>query len=921
MKLYSLVTIDPVDHLPTSPLLRHQQQQQQQQHHSRRPSITSLARSPPPLSFSKSPKRRMRSPPRTSAAKTTHHASSSSRRPSPYAGPRSSSERRLPSLFDRIKAALEAPRQPAMTIDTSAPAAPSRSPIQTSPDLWSDNPSPFASAVRSTTSAETRFHNQHYYNHEPSHNGPLYFDYPPPPPPPPTLYGMPVSVACKRAYLGQHLGIRQSLKRLQAEDAGTVEHRTIAFSTHLTVSRWESSSAPAQDSAPADLTTASGPTKAVTQAGDTASHPPASPSTSKVTAEELADHEAGLSSDQQERGAQVQLLQQQQLQHRDVHTENSNRPGPEDQLQPPRTASSSSANPVQSNPLLLLANYIRHILTLTADNSALHNQATVIHRRLTVLHAQRQQQQQLQQQHAAAQNANHTHAHTNTNTYNNSSASTSTAYSYQTPNISNSDGHAGMTSPRSRTIGPVTPRRNSRSFQDHSHSLPSPMSAGPGPFRTESSLAAKRHRQTSEYHDYQTRRHLHHQPQQQIGNVPDLWSLSSTDRRGSMLLPSPTSPTFRNEGRNNSLAAKRSTISSPIPSPSVTPRFSPLVKVPFQNLTLTLALIYVDRLKAKYPEAKGEPGCSHRLFLVAYIIAAKYRCSVEIETLLQEQQSLSSASASPSSSPRMDLQPEICGPNGEYLGGRDADDCGEMLPIKEEVSMESPEELRQQNRVALEEKIWEARSRAELIFSNYEWIRLLSLGSFFSPPPRPSSTTTMADTVSPPPPSPPLSPSMPPTVPSTAATTPLSPSMTTPGAQTQNAVLQFAPLPTAAALGSASSSAAAAGSCATLSCGIFANSSEERAKRTTSTPEETFPARSLPIQATPIKNSMAFTASSSAPSTAASTTTSHAAPMVLQVHDLDRMENEFLTFLDCDLSIGPQDLDTCWNLLVRNREI
>jgi len=379
----------------------------------------------------------------------------------------------------------------------------------------------------------------------------------------------------------------------------------IAFSTHLTISRWESSPPSAQDSAPADFTTAAGATKVVTQAVDRSSHRFASPSTSKVTAEESAHHGASLSLDQQERGAQVQMQQRQQPQHRNIHTDSSSTPDLEDpHLQPPRT---SSTDPMLANRLLLLANYIRHILSLTADNSSLHNQATAIHRRLTVLHAQRQQQQQLQQQQQqySARNANHTYNHNNARSDFPSSASlsasTSATYNHQTPNISNNCGHAEMSSPQIHAVGPLSARRNSRSYQDQSHSLPSPLSAGPGPFRTESSFTAKRHRQRSEYHDYQTRRQLHHQPQQpqQNGCVPDPWSVSPTDRRGSMLLPSPISPTFRNEGgNNNSLEAKRSTISSPIPSPSVTPRFSPLVKVPFQNLTLTLALIYVDRLKA-----------------------------------------------------------------------------------------------------------------------------------------------------------------------------------------------------------------------------------------------------------------------------------------------------------------------------------
>ncbi|KAK9763588.1 hypothetical protein K7432_009596 [Basidiobolus ranarum] len=45
---------------------------------------------------------------------------------------------------------------------------------------------------------------------------------------------------------------------------------------------------------------------------------------------------------------------------------------------------------------------------------------------------------------------------------------------------------------------------------------------------------------------------------------------------------------------------------------------------PFPTVALVFALIYVERLKKLHPNARGEAGCGHRLFLVSYMVACKY---------------------------------------------------------------------------------------------------------------------------------------------------------------------------------------------------------------------------------------------------------------------------------------------------------
>ncbi|KAF9356407.1 hypothetical protein BGX26_005315 [Mortierella sp. AD094] len=199
----------------------------------------------------------------------------------------------------------------------------------------------------------------------------------------------------------------------------------------------------------------------------------------------------------------------------------------------------------------------------------------------------------------------------------------------------------------------------------------------------------------------------------------------------------------------------------------------------------------LQALKAKYPEAKGEPGCSHRLFLVAFIIAAKYRCSVEL------------SSPVPQDLDGVDQEQEINrdSKSGSYGNNPNGDET--------EDDSRSNQSL-------------EARLNAELIFSNHAWVRLLNLGSFYR-----------ADTAA-----------------SGSATESREPS---------------------SSLAQPSHSAQAIESLPSLSSIIN-------------------PAASSPVTG------------------------------MLQVEDLDRMEAEFLTFLNLDLATMSHDLETCWNLLVGKNE-
>ncbi|KAG0030348.1 hypothetical protein BGZ81_002783 [Podila clonocystis] len=358
------------------------------------------------------------------------------------------------------------------------------------------------------------------------------------------------------------------------------------------------------------------------------------------------------------------------------------------------------------------------------------------------------------------------------------------------------------TQPSLVTPSKIVPTPSSSSHLDrpprsnvHDVTLPSPLSAGPGPMKGESSL--RRHRFSAGYQGH----HNCRQSNSQHTNVPE--------SHAPYHLPSPTSPSFL--ARND-------------PSLSAKAKISPLLKIPYPNLTLTLALIYVDRLKAKYPEARGEPGCSHRLFLVAYIIAAKYRCSVELAGMLQ------SSGASETSS---------------EAGDGDVD---KVLPKSA---------LEAQN----QQESWDyARSKAKLILSNHEWVRILRLGSFFRPPVSPVTTGAEEVATS-------VNVSKGPTtiMPVTARTSPAQPMIRT-----------------------------------------SSNSSRDGAPISEPQP--------LPIQsrATPSDGSTSQDGAGQVPTSSASLHSS----AILQVEDLDRMETEFLTFLDYDLSTRSQDLNTCWDLLV-----
>ncbi|KAF9202004.1 hypothetical protein BGZ49_007811 [Haplosporangium sp. Z 27] len=230
------------------------------------------------------------------------------------------------------------------------------------------------------------------------------------------------------------------------------------------------------------------------------------------------------------------------------------------------------------------------------------------------------------------------------------------------------------------------------------------------------------------------------------------------------------------------------------------PTLAPLLKIPFPNLTLTLALIYVDRLKAKYPEAKGEPGCSQRLFLVAFIIAAKYRCSV-------------------------DLSPPV----PQDLNGEDQDQ--ESMSSNYDDSLNGDESL---DDVFNSEAKLEARLNAELIFSNHAWVRLLNLGSFYR---QPSATPSATGAIT-----------------------------------------------------------------------------ESREQTPQGQSESTHPSLSASSTESQAQGSRPSLSSIMNPATSSPTAG------MLQVEDLDRMEAEFLTFLEFDLATMSHDLETCWNLLVGKNE-
>ncbi|KAI1312597.1 hypothetical protein EDD11_002943 [Mortierella claussenii] len=529
---------------------------------------------------------------------------------------------------------------------------------------------------------------------------------------PPTLHGVRCTEVSQKAYTGQSSQMKKSFDRLQHMDSGKVEYRTIAFCTHLTVSRWEPSV-------------------------------PASTAASSSTPSE----------------------------------EPTNQPG--------SSPVAVKNDPAHAARLMSLANYIRHILSLTAGNPNAQPQVTT-------------KQQSKQDQARMCDNP----------------------------------------------LSAGTSGSNAA------------LSSGPGPIKSTDS--SRRHRYSPNYHPHLARRQAHHQGQQPERRPstnlyqPSEGSMTHSQsaeypydhgyREGSATSDHlPRSPTQQYGYQGVHQAALQFYPQQQRPHHAPLPRqprqghawtsphasapirsTQPLLKIPHPNLTLTLALIYVDRLKAKYPEAKGEPGCSHRLFLVAFIIAAKYRCSVEL-------------------SPALEMAGSENRRHSRLLDNNNNSD--EML-------MDGPLSAESDSM----EQMLEARLNAELIFSNHAWVRLLNLGSFYRQP---------ASEIS-------------------------------------------------------SASAAASPASSSLMSSNMAQPSGAQNRSTTDSPSSLSSVASPRLARSPDSATPPLLPSIS------SLTHTHAplptAAAMLQVEDLDRMEAEFLTFLNFDLATLSHDLETCWNLLVGKKE-
>lgn len=181
-------------------------------------------------------------------------------------------------------------------------------------------------------------------------------------------------------------------------------------------------------------------------------------------------------------------------------------------------------------------------------------------------------------------------------------------------------------------------------------------------------------------------------------------------------------------------------------------------------------------------------------------------------------------------------------------------DCSGASETNSEASDDNNKAPKSELEAQNQQESWDyARSKAKMILSNHEWVRLLRLGSFFRPPVAPttevtedaSSTTTDVSKG---------------TTPVTARTSPAQPMVTSSTCRDGSSLSEPKPLPI-----------------------------QSRASQSEGFTPET--ARRV-------------------------SASSHASSSILQVEDLDRMETEFLTFLDYDLSTRSQDLNTCWNLLV-----
>ncbi|KAF9903481.1 hypothetical protein BX616_001624 [Lobosporangium transversale] len=517
----------------------------------------------------------------------------------------------------------------------------------------------------------------------------------------------------QRAYSGQSSQMKRSFERLQRMDSGKVEYRTIAFCTHLTISRWE---------------------------------PPLPTSTDGST-------EEGSSS---------------------------------------ATSSPEAArnNPAHAARLLTLANYISHILSLTAGIPNKQPHSAVAH--------------QPKPEQAVAGN-----------------------------------------------------RINSTSS---SNSVSVNVSSGPGPIKSES---GRQHRYSPDYHHHLIRRNAHHQALQPMRGHSGLQQCPQDE---SVIYPYRNEPSYEQsyqegphvfdqrarssarQDRHESMSRASSQFLSHQarrPNYEHEPQFQtgpprdppPLLRIPYPNLTLTLALIYVDRLKAKNKDAKGEAGCSHRLFLVAFIIAAKYRCSVELASpLTQDMDGFNQEHGSYGLEPSVDNRDN----DNEYFVD------GPLRPMSG-VSTASTEQNLE-------------RSNAELIFSNDAWVRLLNLGSFYRQPipARPTANSRNQ------------------------------------GSYHHSHHTQSSGSPNSRA----SSEQSMLGQPSPSATSLRVRTPSDLATQAPFHAQTSFPSNSSIINAT------------NASPTAA----------MLQVEDLDRMEAEFLTFLNYDLATMSHDLETCWNLLVGKKE-
>ncbi|KAG0083701.1 hypothetical protein BGZ93_001648, partial [Podila epicladia] len=137
-------------------------------------------------------------------------------------GPRSD---RLPSLFDRIKAALEAPKRPTITTSPLPNITPLY-PIQQR-DFNYGPPPPLYDEIEDGSNDEDEDEFESRCDFFPSFNENNLHLAPATTPLSPTLFGLPCSEAGQRAYSDHSTELEKSFSRLQQEDSGKVEHRTI----------------------------------------------------------------------------------------------------------------------------------------------------------------------------------------------------------------------------------------------------------------------------------------------------------------------------------------------------------------------------------------------------------------------------------------------------------------------------------------------------------------------------------------------------------------------------------------------------------------------------------------------------------------------------------------------------------------------